>query len=635
MPKKLREYGATWRQMTSRTIRSVLVGGRRGQFFCKQFRGALARELARRIERAAANGDSLAARRAADRADWIFPHNLELALAASRWNVAWERWDKAIMVLQRIPPAERTDARIALQEADIADARNQTMEALALVDSALVEHPRDVALQMRRTRLLIDTNRITAADEALASLEAQRGRLLTGLRHSLLRRRLDFDAASELSAAALSERPDDVGALLRRGRDLLELSRQGETEAAVELHHIEGRLVSIGSDWGESLRAVAFFVNAAVHRDDAQTVQSLLDGIPSRWRHKEFLEARMWLLQRQGRPIVEIRGAWRELARHHCVPAIAACRPGALVAVGAEPDRSVRGQIRLFTVVRNERWRLPWFLDYYRKLGVDRFVFVDNGSSDGTSEILHEQRDVHVFHTTDDYGIARSGMVWVNHLVDQFGRRGWNLYVDVDEALVYPDVEQRDLRDLTKYMDAHGHEAVAGLMVDMFAPPAAGPETLTQPSDGGSPDFIEQYPLFNDSFHRTSKPQCPYVFITGGARAALSGKAEMGKTPLVRGGRGISFLNSSHNISPAVISDVSCALLHFKMAGNFREALEHDLQENHRRSHCRRRHHAYLQEIEAQGGSGLNLQSASTVHYATSRTLEARGLIRAPMRYRA
>ena len=46
--------------------------------------------------------------------------------------------------------------------------------------------------------------------------------------------------------------------------------------------------------------------------------------------------------------------------------------------------------------VRNEIVRLPYFLDYYRRLGAGHFLVVDNGSDDGTHEYLADQPDVSV-----------------------------------------------------------------------------------------------------------------------------------------------------------------------------------------------------------------------------------------------
>ena len=41
--------------------------------------------------------------------------------------------------------------------------------------------------------------------------------------------------------------------------------------------------------------------------------------------------------------------------------------------------------ILVFSTLRNERRRLPFFLKYYRDLGVKHFIIVDNNSNDGTT----------------------------------------------------------------------------------------------------------------------------------------------------------------------------------------------------------------------------------------------------------
>src|SRR6056297_1651671 len=84
-------------------------------------------------------------------------------------------------------------------------------------------------------------------------------------------------------------------------------------------------------------------------------------------------------------------------------------------------DRIKRRDILLFCTLRNERIRLPWFLDYYRRLGVAHFLFVDNGSTDGGAEYLAEQDDVSVWTTQASYKRSRFGMDWLNGLLHRFG----------------------------------------------------------------------------------------------------------------------------------------------------------------------------------------------------------------------
>ena len=85
--------------------------------------------------------------------------------------------------------------------------------------------------------------------------------------------------------------------------------------------------------------------------------------------------------------------------------------------------------------------RLPHFLDYYRRLGVDHFLFVDNGSDDGTAEYLAAQPDVSLWATNHSYRLARFGVDWLGWLQWRYGHGHWCLTVDADELLVYPDCQ--------------------------------------------------------------------------------------------------------------------------------------------------------------------------------------------------
>ena len=77
--------------------------------------------------------------------------------------------------------------------------------------------------------------------------------------------------------------------------------------------------------------------------------------------------------------------------------------------------------ILLFSTMRNERIRLPYFLAYYRRLGVNHFLIVDNGSDDGTRDFLAEQSDVSVWSATAGYKQSRFGMDWMMHLLRRHG----------------------------------------------------------------------------------------------------------------------------------------------------------------------------------------------------------------------
>lgn len=113
------------------------------------------------------------------------------------------------------------------------------------------------------------------------------------------------------------------------------------------------------------------------------------------------------------------------------------------------PDQGVL----LFATVRNEALRLPYWLAYYRALGVTHVLIVDNDSTDGISELLAGEIDVSVWSAKHSYKASRYGVDWLTCLQFKYGHGRWCLTVDADEALVYPGSNDRSLNELRTFLD--------------------------------------------------------------------------------------------------------------------------------------------------------------------------------------
>ena len=110
--------------------------------------------------------------------------------------------------------------------------------------------------------------------------------------------------------------------------------------------------------------------------------------------------------------------------------------------------------ILVFTSQRNERIRLPYFLDYYRSMGANHFVFVDNDSTDGSLDYLTDQPDVSVWRIDKSYKCARFGVDYLNALHMTYVHGHLVLTVNLDEFPVYPFCNTRPLQALTDWLDA-------------------------------------------------------------------------------------------------------------------------------------------------------------------------------------
>ena len=266
---------------------------------------------------------------------------------------------------------------------------------------------------------------------------------------------------------------------------------------------------------------------------------------------------------------------------------------------GTPPERARTGEIRAFATCRNERLRLPAFLDHYRRLGVDRFFIIDNDSSDGTADYLLREPDVRLFRTAARYSEAAMGIDWVNTLLAAFGVGAWCVTVDIDELLVYPGSERAPLRTLTAYLDRNGYGALSCTLLDLY-PDQPLNECVYEPGD----DLIAAAPYFDAGPYRTGPFElCPWVLIHGGMRermfhpefkrrgvgaklyealyhrilrhwSSLEARPPqkpplLTKVPLVRWDERTRYLKSTHGVSRKVVAPDTGVLLHFKFLHDF------------------------------------------------------------------
>lgn len=228
-----------------------------------------------------------------------------------------------------------------------------------------------------------------------------------------------------------------------------------------------------------------------------------------------------------------------------------------LVAVRDRTADMPEGPI-LFSSVRNEAERLPFFLDYYRRLGVVHFLLVDNGSEDETQALVRDEPDVSLWETAASYRASRFGVDWMNALLARHGVGRWVLVVDPDEFLVYPHHETRRLPALTRWLESQGQDGLGTILLDMYGD---GPVALTRCTPGEDP--IAAAPWF-DAHNYVVQRHNRYhnLWIQGGPRMRVFYPERpvtapaLNKIPLVRWRRGYVFLTSTHNLLPRHLNRV-------------------------------------------------------------------------------
>lgn len=256
----------------------------------------------------------------------------------------------------------------------------------------------------------------------------------------------------------------------------------------------------------------------------------------------------------------------------------------------------------LFSTQRNERIRLPYFLDYYRNMGIAHFLIVDNDSTDGALDYLADQPDVSVWHSTASYKRARFGVDWLNWLQMQHGHGHWCLVVDPDEFLIYPFCDTRPLRALTDWLDASSIRSFSAMLLDMYPKGRLD----DQPYRAGQ-DPMEIAAWF-DSGNYSLKRNFEYgnLWIQGGPRRRVFFPDEphrapaLNKIPLVKWDRKYAYVSSTHMLLPRGLNQVydewggekaSGILLHAKFLDTFNAKAREELD--------RKQHYAASVEYKA------------------------------------
>ncbi len=231
-----------------------------------------------------------------------------------------------------------------------------------------------------------------------------------------------------------------------------------------------------------------------------------------------------------------------------------------------------KSDIPLVFNTHNDRKLLPSFLSHYRRLGVTRFICVDDVSSDGTREYLLAQEDVDLWSSPVRYRDARRGREWREALFERYGWDRWYLNVDSDEFLIYEDCENRPLGALLQALESKGEKRLAAPMLDMYPIGRLGAATLD--GDGLMPWEIADH--FDGSGYEISYTKRA-ISITGGPRKRkFDHLLELIKYPVIFWDGNCSLGVSIHQPLPCErnFPAVSGVLLHFKFFSDYKDKIE-------------------------------------------------------------
>lgn len=264
--------------------------------------------------------------------------------------------------------------------------------------------------------------------------------------------------------------------------------------------------------------------------------------------------------------------------------------------------------LTVLSIVKNEIFFLPAFLDHYRGLGVKQFIFLDDRSDDGTREYLLAQGDCSVVASDVTYAEMVDGKkahyFWRTALPKKYCNGRWGLLVDADELLELPP-GFNDLGTFAAYLDHGGSTAVGAVMVDFYPARARDLSDRRAPQD--KKELLARYPYFDDcnygswidgrnEFRRTQNGvrdrlmlehsiplygrsrSSPLQRMKAGFRELLGGQkaksfCALYKVPLIRWDDDCSY-ESPHKANRPPSEGIQLPLMHFKFTSNLLQKID-------------------------------------------------------------
>ena len=213
----------------------------------------------------------------------------------------------------------------------------------------------------------------------------------------------------------------------------------------------------------------------------------------------------------------------------------------------------------LISVIKNEQEKLPVFFMHYRKLGIKKFIMIDNASSDGTMKFLMKQRDAEVYRVSEKFqSSVKEG--WINQIFALYGFHRWYLIVDADELITWPQLGKKTLHDMVIFLQKNRQYRPMALMLDMY------PDAFLYQRQSGN--ILKKCCYFDkDTYYWIEG--CLVDILSGGPRKRVLGsEVWLSKTPLIYL-KPKEFLCNAHYMYPYLRNDkreCPLVLLHYKFA---------------------------------------------------------------------
>ena len=124
-------------------------------------------------------------------------------------------------------------------------------------------------------------------------------------------------------------------------------------------------------------------------------------------------------------------------------------------------------EVVVICMLKNGSYYLDEMMKHYHSIGIENFLFIDNGSEDNTVKQLTQFRNVTV--VSNALPVAKYEIALRSQIANRIVKGGWFLFVDTDEMIDFVNGKGRNIKEFAQYCNQYGYEVVVGQCLDLFS----------------------------------------------------------------------------------------------------------------------------------------------------------------------
>lgn len=181
---------------------------------------------------------------------------------------------------------------------------------------------------------------------------------------------------------------------------------------------------------------------------------------------------------------------------------------------GDPSSLSNNDKLIMMCTVKDDLERIKHQYKTMKSFGIEQFVYIDNGSTDGSKEWLMTKKDIVVYQTHNKFNSVNKS-AWYRTVVRQVGFDRWYLFLDSDEIYMYPGIEEDRFQGLIKFINTKGYRVVNSIMLDLYPEKPINLNQESQKNDFDCYNYFDRH--YNVGYTKIAK------IYHGGPRQRLFG----------------------------------------------------------------------------------------------------------------